>query len=122
MRILTQSVSLLFLLLGCGPENLSKSSLMDKIRRHDPDAVEILPDSIAEGVTCADYQKGCLRGFTVRVLNLKFVLVEFASEQMAKDQAADLHGLYLKNWFFDDIQTEPVLRKFIFKYIGGRRP
>lgn len=108
-----------FALAACGRETMTKKQLMGEIQKHDPDAVEVLPESMKDGVTCASYIKGCLRGLKANAMELDFLLIEFETPQQAQEQARILGGASVKNWYIDDVANEPRLLKFFQKYLGA---
>lgn len=100
----------------------SKEELYRMATEADSSVTFVLPKSISEGISCADYGEGCLSGHTVMVKNLELIAVEYMSEEEAKTAAIKYRGYYLRNWLFDDVTGEPVLEKFVTEKLEAKKP
>lgn len=100
----------------------SKEEIYNKTVAADPTATLVMPKSIGEGVTCAEYPSGCLSAHVVRIKNLELIAVEFASEDDAIIAAKKLRAYYARNWLFDDVFGEPVLERFVTEKLEAKKP
>lgn len=117
------AVSLSILVAACSKKlRYSKEELYSKAKDADPEVSLILPKSISEGVSCADYGAGCLAGHIVRVKNLDLIAVEFMTEEEAIYAAKKYRGYYVRNWLLDDVTGEPVLEKFVVEALEAKKP
>lgn len=116
-------MSLSILSASCTKEvKYSKETLLAKAQAVDPTITVILPKSMAEGVTCAEYSEGCLSAHIVRVKNLDLIAVEFMSQGEAILAAKKFRGYYTHNWLLDDVTGEPVLEKFVTEHLEAKKP
>lgn len=100
----------------------TKEELYKIATRADPTVTFILPNSLTEGVNCADYSEGCHSAHIVSVQKLELIAVEFASETAAIYAAKKFKGFYVRNWMLDDVTGEPVLEKFVQEKLGAKKP
>jgi hypothetical protein len=116
-------LTFLFLLSSCNKElKFSKENLLSMALKEDPTVAYILPKSINEGVTCAEYGDGCISAHIVNVKGLEMIAVEFMTEANAKLAAQKLRGFYSRNWLFDDVTGEPSLERFVVKALEAKKP
>lgn len=116
-------LSLSILSASCTKEvKYSKEALLDKAQAVDPSITVILPKTMAEGVTCAEYSEGCLSAHIVRIKNLDLIAVEFMSQGEAILAAKKFRGYYTHNWMLDDVTGEPVLEKFVTEHLEAKKP
>ncbi len=121
MRLLS-IISLLFIFgCSCSDEPLveptySKSDIMFKIIKADPNAREVLPKDMNSGIKCSDYGTGCIRGYVGKIVGYEMTFVEFETPSMARAEALRVKQLYTRNWLLDDVKGEPPLEKF-FKQV-----
>lgn len=116
-------ISLSILSAACTKElKYSKEELLKTAQAADASVTYILPKSIAEGVTCADYSDGCMSAHIVKVRGLEMIAVEFMTEEEAKLAAKKIRALYSRNWIFDDVTGEPLLEEFFTKYLDAKKP
>lgn len=88
----------------------------------EPTTQLILPKSMTEGVSCADYTSGCLSAHIVRVKNLDMIAVEFMTTDEAIFAAKKFRGLYTRNWLLDDVVGEPILETFAADVLKAKKP
>jgi hypothetical protein len=100
----------------------SKEALLEKAKAADPSVTFILPKTMNDGVRCTDYTEGCLSAHIVRVKELDLIAVEFMTEAEAVLAAKKFRGLYIRNWFLDDVKGEPVLEKFAKEKLEAKEP
>lgn len=75
-------------------------------------------------ILCTNYGPGCVLGSGKRVelKGVEIVVVEFENEQLAKEEALRLDQMYARNWLFDEVMTEPVVKSFIKRVYGATSP
>lgn len=116
-------LSLSILIASCTKEvKYSKEELLKIAMKADPSVSFILPRSMSEGVTCAEYTEGCLSAHTVKVKGLDLIAVEFTDKEHAIRAAKKYRGFYSRNWFFDDVRGEPVLERFVIEHLEAKKP
>jgi hypothetical protein len=109
-------------LLSCSKEvKYSKEKMLSLALKKDASVSLILPKSMTEGVTCAEYGEGCLGAHIVAVQNIQMIGVEFTDEASAKRAAKLLRGYYAHNWMFDDVTGEPTLEKFVISAFEAKK-
>ena len=115
--------ALSILIVSCTKElKYSKEDLFFKAHKADPSVTFVIPKSMNEGVTCADYTEGCLSAHTVKVKHLELIAVEFMTEVQARRAAMKYRGYYTRNWLLDDVTGEPVLEKFVQLELDAKKP
>lgn len=65
---------------------------------------------------------GLFRFHYFRAKNLGFIGLEYKTYRQARKAAKLIKGVYVHNWAFDEVTSEPVLEKFLQKYLGTKRP
>lgn len=75
-------------------------------------------------ILCINYGKGCISGSGKRVelKGVEIVVVEFENEDLAKEEALRINQMYARNWVFDEVINEPVVRSFITRVYGAVAP
>lgn len=119
-------ILLLSLIFACSkkiePLKYTKEELLSIALKADSSVSFKLPKNMNEGIQCSDYPEGCLSGHMVAVKRLDFIAVEFATEEQARFAARKYRGFYVRNWFFDDVNGEPILEKFVTTALEAKRP
>lgn len=100
----------------------TKEDLLAKAQAGEPSVQLILPKSINEGISCANYTEGCVSGHTVKVKGLDLIAVEFQTQEQAKYGAKKIRGYYARNWVFDDVTGEPILEEFVSRVLDAKKP
>ncbi len=100
----------------------SKEELYAKAVAADSSTTFVLPRSMSEGVTCAEYTNGCVAAHIVKIKNIDLIAVEFLTEADAIYAAKKFRGYYLRNWLLDDVNGEPVLEKFVTEKLEAKKP
>lgn len=113
MKIVIVLVLMLGLACSKKEEKIPRDIMLSKAMAYDPNLKIVIPSNIKEGVHCTDYGPGCIGGHTVIHKRLPLIVVEFATEADARNEAIRLKQYYSKNWLFDDVKNEPPLEKFI---------
>ncbi len=73
---------------------------------------------------CVGYGERCIPG-SGRIYQLglvKFIAVQFMSEEDAWYTARELGQFYSRNWLFDDVSREPSVEAFLRERLGARAP
>jgi len=75
-------------------------------------------------ILCQNYGPGCVLGSGKRVelKGVEIVVVEFETEEQAKEEALRLGQMYARNWVFDEVITEPVVKSFIIRVYAAKSP
>lgn len=116
-------ILLVLLCFSCSkPVKYSKEELYAKAKAADESTALILPKSMTEGITCAEYPQGCISAHIVQVNKLDFIAVEFNTEAEAVYAAKKVRGYYVRNWLLDDVTGEPWLEKFVSKSLEAKKP
>ncbi len=100
----------------------SKIDIMVKVIKADPNAREVLPDTMDQGIHCSDYGPGCVRGYTAQVVGYKMIFVEFKTVKQARNEALRVNQFFSRNWLFDDVRGEPPLEKFFKQVFEAKNP
>lgn len=124
MKTILPFIALLIATVSCTKElKYTKEDLLKILMKVDPTIKIILPKSINDGVTCAEYnQEGCLSAHIVQIKNLEMIGVEFTTEAQAIMAAKKYRGYYTRNWLLDDVTGEPDLEKFVTEHLQGKKP
>lgn len=64
---------------------------------------------------------GLYRFHYFRIRKMGFVGLEYKTYRQAKKAAKQIGGVYVYNWAFDDVVKEPVLMKFLTKYLDTKK-
>lgn len=118
---------LLFILFGCScseseKPNYDNSTFLDMGREGDPDLKIILPESIADTVVdCNEYTPPCRYGLKVIVKKIQMKALYYDSQKDAKQAAIRFKGYVSRNWALDDVVGEPILERFVEKYLNAVR-
>lgn len=94
----------------------------------DPSVKPILPKDMNSGLKCLkesgelNYGVGCMGAFQVLVGKLEMGVIEFESEEQAKEAARNIDQYYYRNWLFDDVRNEPTLEYFVKGAFKAERP
>ena len=100
----------------------TKEELYAKAVAAEPSTSFVLPRTMSEGVTCAEYTGGCIAAHIVKIKNLDLIAVEFMTEADAIYAAKKFRGFYVRNWLLDDVTGEPVLEQFVTEKLEAKRP
>jgi hypothetical protein len=112
MRIVLLLLPLL--IFGCSDDRYTERQLYNIAVKVEPGIKIILPKSMDEGVKCEVYKTaGCIGGKMARLRKVIITLVEFETEEQAKEAAIKIDQYHIKNWVLDDVVDEPVLESFV---------
>lgn len=81
-------------------------------------------------ILCSQYSKvpGCIglgtdhSGMRINVRLVELIIIQFDTEENARNAAIAYGQLYARNWLFDNVKNEPVLEDFVKKGFGGIDP
>lgn len=65
---------------------------------------------------------GLFRFHYFQVKKLGFIGLEYKTYRQAKKAAKLINGVHVYNWAFDEVTSEPVLKKFLEKYLNTKEP
>lgn len=118
---------IIFLLAACSKEDPKWEALElnEIITRTPGGATEVkMSEENTPIAQCVGYGKRCIPG-SGRIYQLglvKFIAVQFMSEEDAWFTARELGQFYSRNWLFDDVTREPSVESFLRKRVGARAP
>ena len=115
---------LIFLVLvsACTKElKYDKTQMYKMGTKVEPTLELILPKDINSGIKCSDYGKGCLSGVTAKVRLVEIILVEFDTEENARNEALKLDQYYTRNWLLDDVRGEPLIESFVKQAFNAKK-
>lgn len=112
----------LLLLASCsGPETYDHLQIMEMARKGDPDLEIMLPPSLDKPlVYCSYYKPPCFTGYKVKIKKLMVTALEYKDPMAALISAKAIDGYIARNWVFDDVRGEPILERFVVKYLGAK--
>jgi len=91
-------------------------------REGDPELKLILPTSIAETVVdCGDYTPNCRYGLKVVVKNVELKALFYDKQDDALKAGKRARAYVSRNWVLDDVAGEPVLERFVKKYLYAKK-
>lgn len=111
---------LLTLLAACTSDapTYSREEFLDMAREGDPNLKLVAPKSISHAViNCSDYKPSCRYGVKVIVKNLEMGVLFYEKPKDALKAAKRIKGYISRNWVLDDVRGEPVLERFVVKYL-----
>ena len=124
-----KTIILLFLglsLFSCNKKeelpNYSNKEFLEMGRAGDPDLRLIIPKSISETlVHCSDYTPSCRYGLKVVVKNVMMKALFFEQQKDALEAGKRIKGYVARNWVLDDVTGEPILERFVVKYLKATK-
>ena len=117
----------LLLTLSCSDEeeqkpNYTNGEFLKMARLGDPNLKVIIPSSISETlVQCSDYTPPCRYGLKVIVKNVQLKALFFDDQKDALEAALRRKGYVARNWVLDDVSGEPILERYVEKYLGAKK-
>lgn len=98
----------------------SRDEFLDMARKGDPNLTLVAPKSISHAVIqCSDYTPRCRYGVKVVVKNLEMGVLFYEKPADALKAAKRIKGYISRNWVLDDVRGEPVLERFVKKYLNA---
>ena len=115
---------LFVLLISCtaseGP-TYSRGEMMEMATKGDPNISVVAPKSISHAtVQCSDYTPRCRYGYRIIVKNLEMAVLFYEKPSDALKAAKRIRGYTARNWVLDDVRGEPVLERFVKKYLNAK--
>lgn len=85
--------------------------------------VPIPNDQPHRRVLCSNYGRGCIPGSGKRInlLGVEFIIISFSSSYLAEYEAKSIGQWAIRNWIFDDVASEPIIRNFLQKAFKGQK-
>lgn len=118
-------IPLLFLF-GCTGKktlpNYSNQEFLEMGRSGDPDLKVIIPSDISETlVHCTDYTPQCRYGLKVIVKKVQLKALFYEKQEDALKAGLRIKGYVARNWVLDDVTGEPILERFVEKYLKAKK-
>lgn len=91
----------------------------------DPNIELIIVTDPARRILCENYHvKGCIKGTgkRIKIRLVELIAIEFDTEANARAAALAYNQYYARNWFFDDVNGEPVLESFVKEVYDAKIP
>lgn len=123
----TIKILLLISLMGCsGSKRWSATDMWLLALKEDPNVRQVpIPNHEQHRrILCQNYGQGCVLGSGKRVelKGVEIVVVEFENENLAKEEAIRIGQMYARNWLFDEVINEPVVKSFITRVYEAKDP
>ena len=116
---------LFFIFLACtksGVPNYSPQEFEEMAKQGDPDLEVVIPKSISEQlVDCSEYTPPCRYGIIVIIKKIKMRPLYYDDQKKALEAAKRIRGYVARNWVLDDVTGEPVLERFVVKYLNAKK-
>ncbi len=102
--------------------NISNKELLDMARVGDPELELVIPSDISQTlVNCSDYTPSCRYGLKAIVKKVEMRALYFENQDDALECAKRIKGYVSRNWVFDEVAGEPVLERFVVKYLKAKK-
>ncbi len=102
--------------------NYSNQEFLEMGREGDPDLKVIIPSDISETlVHCSDYTPSCRYGLKVIVKNVQLKALFYEQQSDALKAGLRIKGYVSRNWVLDDVAGEPILERFVEKYLKAKK-
>lgn len=112
-------------LISCNEEeksNYGNKEFLDMARLGDPDLKVIIPSDISETlVDCSSYTPSCRYGLKVIVKKVQLKALFYDHQKDALESGKRIRGYVSRNWVLDDVIGEPVLERFVTKYLKAKK-
>lgn len=119
-------LTILLSLSSCSKEKRYSASEMWKMAQaKDPNIELIIVTDPARRILCENYHvKGCIKGTgkRIKIRLVELIAIEFDTEANARAAALAYNQYYARNWFFDDVNGEPVLESFVKEVYDAKIP
>lgn len=126
-------ISFLSFLLACSDDPTYSPGEMWKMGaavEPDMNIRQLGPNEAHLKILCSQYTKtpGCIglgtdhSGMRIKVRLVELIILQFDTEEHAKDAARAYGQYYARNWLFDDVMDEPVLEDFVKRAFGAKAP
>lgn len=112
----------LFFLVSCTSNTYQIDEIYDLVRKGNPTAKAIVSQDLSVSVIkCENYNPPCINAFMIEIEGMNAKFLQYKNEDDAAKAAASIHGFVVRNWALDDVTGEPILEKFVMKYLGARQ-
>lgn len=102
--------------------NYGNKDLLDMARKGDPDLKLIIPKDISETlVYCSNYNPPCRYGIKAVVKRIEMTALFYEKQEDALKAAKRIKGYVVRNWVLDDVVGEPILERFVVKYLNAEK-
>lgn len=102
--------------------NYSNKEFLEMGKIGDPDLKVIVPAGITEIVVdCYEYTPACRYGLKVIVKDLTLKALFYDDQESALKAAKRIKGYVSRNWVLDDVVGEPILERYVEKYLLATR-
>lgn len=102
--------------------NFGNKEFLEMGRTGDPDLEVVIPTDISQTlVYCSDYTPPCRYGLKVIVKNVQMKALFYDHQKDALEAALRVKGYVSRNWVLDDVAGEPVLERFVIKYLEAKK-
>lgn len=113
------------LLVSCFSEekpNYSNIEFKDMAQKGDPNMRIVVPKGLADIlVDCNQYKPRCRYGYQVIIKNIQMVALYYEDQKKALEAAKRIRGYVSRNWVLDEVTGEPVLERFVVKYLDAKK-
>lgn len=70
---------------------------------------------------CNEYKPQCLFGYRIKVKQIELSALYYVSQKDAAESARHFRGYVGRNWAYDDVRGEPILERFVIKYLDAKK-
>ena len=99
----------------------TRQELFSMAKKGAPDLTLVAPKSIDEHVVdCTSYTPACRYGHKVNLKNITMIALFYDKTKDAEQAAKRIKGYTSRNWVFDDVTGEPILERFVVKYLKAK--
>ena len=116
---------LIFILTGCfsdKPMNYSREEFLEMAKKGEPNLRIVTPKGLTDViVNCRDYTPRCRYGYRVIVRNIQMVILFYEQQEDALKAAKRIRGYVSRNWVMDEVRGEPVLERYVTKYLKAKK-
>lgn len=126
-RLSFQILLLIMLFVGCdkGEKLYTSQEIVTILKEGDPKAGFRIADHLKYDELISKEEvpsDGLFRFHYLKARELGFIGLEYKTYWQAKKAAKLIKGVHKYNWAFDEVTNEPVLEKYLEKYLGTKRP
>lgn len=115
----------LLILISCSEKelpNYSGSELLAMGRVGDPSLSLVIPKDMATAaVNCYAYTPNCRYGYRIKLKHVEMKALFYDKQENALMAAKRARAYISRNWVFDDVTGEPILERFVVKYLDAKK-
>lgn len=102
--------------------NFGNKEFLDMARAGDPKLKLIIPKSISEAIVdCGEYTPPCRYGMKAIIKKIELKALFYDHQEDALKAAKRIKGYISRNWVLDDVAGEPILERFVVKYLEAKK-